>query len=166
MRVRLLATTVVSIALRAACGSGPSEESVPTAGVTSESAVPTDAASPTPTPTPTPTAMSIEEAGALYTSIVEPWNAGIRLWQDAYAANDVAAMRALAAGNGTLMRSMTDQLVAAEWPEDVRPTVDRLISEWAAESAAWAQAGASTTDVNRPGFSGGSVPWFPASSTR
>lgn len=135
-----------------ACGAQTDKETAaapsPEPSVVAETpeSAPTVEVTPTPEPEPTSTVLTREEAGQRYLQLVEPWNAGVPEWTAALDAEDVPRLRELAAANADKLRTFVDGLIETEWPENVQPAVDRLITENAADISAWAAAGASRTD--------------------
>ncbi len=70
--------------------------------------------------------MSIEDAGQQYLDLVSPLNEFLdaappsETWQEAAAPD---------APHVALMREFGDLLVAAEWPEDIQPYVDAVVTD-------------------------------------
>ena len=97
-------------------------------------------------PEPTPTEISLEDAGAQYLALVEPFNVAAAAWEEPYRANDWPAVRTAAAGLAETGRAFADGLVASEWPSSAQPTVDALVGELAGEVPVYLSIAASTTD--------------------
>ncbi|MBO0900860.1 hypothetical protein J1G43_12890 [Cellulomonas sp. zg-ZUI22] len=127
-----------------ACAGG--DGAAPAATDASSSSVEGLTQAPTPTPSPTPTVMSKEQAGAKYLELVAPSNALVAPFNAALEADDVATVRTLCAQSATAYRGFADGLIAAQWPAEVQPAVDRLVTDLAGEISAFATAGASETD--------------------
>ncbi|KRC37484.1 hypothetical protein [Oerskovia sp. Root22] len=118
-------------------GAEPEVASTPT-DVTAESA-PAE-------PEPTPTEISIEEAGAQYLALVEPYNAALPAVVASFEANDLPAARIAAGDLAAAGRAFADGLVAAEWPASAQPAVDGVVAELAAELPIYLAIAASTED--------------------
>lgn len=116
--------------LTAGC-SAPVDGQEPIATVTVEAPA-EDTAQPTPTaPTPTPAPITAEAAGEQYLALVEPYNAAINAVALAVEADDMAALRAASGEYAAAARTFADGLVAAEWPPEAQPLVDRMVGELA-----------------------------------
>jgi len=131
--------------ITAGCGGGSADEPAATATapqVSETAAAPSETAAPTPTSVP----ITVEEASASYLALAEHANAVGDVFNAAVDSDDMAQMRTAATANADALRTFVDGLVASEWPPEVQPAIDKLVSETAAEIPLWASVGASATD--------------------
>ena len=136
---------LVLLTLGGCAGSSADPSPTSTTAVTASQGV-EPAAEETGVATPTPTPITLEEAGASYLALAEHANAVGDVFNAAVDSDDMAQMRTAATANADALRTFVDGLVASEWPPEVQPAIDKLISETAAEVPLWASVGASATD--------------------
>lgn len=137
-RTAAVAAVMGAVLLVAGCSGGEAP-----AGVASTPAV----EEPAPVEsTPTPTEISIEEAGAQYLALAEPYNAALPAVKESFGANDLPAARIAAGQLAAAGRAFADGLVGAEWPASAQETVDAVVAEVAAEIPVYLAIAASTDD--------------------
>lgn len=144
----LTAACLSGVLLLAGCG-GASDSPSDTATVAASqptTAEVTPSAEPVPTSTPTPEPISREEAGANYVALADAVNAQGSLINPLLESGDVAGARVAATDTANALRAFVDGLIANEWPAEVQPAIDKLISETSAEIPIWLSAAATTTD--------------------
>lgn len=83
--------------------------------------------------------MTQEEAGQQYLDLVQPINDMIDAtsdpWNIAFNASDWQKMSALASESIEAERAFLDSIIAASWPDDIQPLIDKMISQEAADMA-------------------------------
>lgn len=137
---------LIGVLLPAGCGGADPGQEEATTSVAAAVAAVEETAKPTPTPTPEP--ITREQAGENYLALAEAANAAAGVVNAPLEAGDVLAAREASTGTADALRAFADGLLAAEWPPEVQPAIDKLVAETAAEIPIWLQAAATTTDAD------------------
>jgi hypothetical protein len=163
----LAAALAVSVTL-VGCGSGGDGTEVGSSSPSSEAGADARGQGSTTTPTTVSTTvvtLSVEEAGARYLEIVQPYNEALEAVELAINGGlGVDAVRPLVSAVATTNATHIEQLRAEVWPEVVASAVDQLVTESELAQEAWLRAAEAPTleamiqEINASGEHDGSEP--------